>query len=125
MLSRVGPLGTNLTFLSPLGLLRFRGFQIFLSILKLSYSKPFYSTLNYASTANIQEVRKFYNLGDKLFKQTLIICRFCPCSVKLLQILLLWNAGLEHSRSNLVFKIRYDFIFGMLYCNQIDYYRPY
>ena len=33
--------------------------------MKLFCSKPFHSTLNYASTANIQEVVKFYNLGDK------------------------------------------------------------
>ena len=54
ILSRVDPLGTNLIFLSPLGLLKFQGFLSFLSILKWSYSKPFYSTLSYASTANIQ-----------------------------------------------------------------------
>ena len=34
-------------------------------MLKLSYSKPFHNTLNYASTANIEEVMKFYNLGNK------------------------------------------------------------
>ena len=40
----------------------------FLFILKLSYSKPFHNTLNYASTANIEEVMKFYNLGHKTFE---------------------------------------------------------
>ena len=40
----------------------------FLFILKLSYSKPFHNTLNYASTANIEEVKKFYNLGHKTFE---------------------------------------------------------
>ena len=39
----------------------------FLFILKLSYSKPFHNTLNYASTASIEEVMKFYNLSDKTF----------------------------------------------------------
>ena len=34
----------------------------------MSYSKPFHSTLNNASTANVQEVMKFYNLGDKTFE---------------------------------------------------------
>ena len=68
ILSRVGPLGTNLIFLSPLGLLRFQGFLSFLFILKLFYSEPFWSNSNYASTANIQEVMEFYNLGDKTFK---------------------------------------------------------
>ena len=37
-------------------------------ILKLSYSKPFHNTLNYASTANIEEIMKFYNLGHKTFE---------------------------------------------------------
>ena len=40
----------------------------FLFILKLSCSKRFHNTLNYASTANIEEVMKFYNLGDKTFE---------------------------------------------------------
>ena len=40
----------------------------FLFILKLSYSKPSPNTLNYASTANIEEVMNFYNLGDKTFE---------------------------------------------------------
>ena len=34
----------------------------------MSYSKPFYSTLNYASTGNIEELMKFYNPGDKTFE---------------------------------------------------------
>ena len=34
----------------------------------LSYSKAFHSTLNYNSSANIEEVIKFYNLGDKTFE---------------------------------------------------------
>ena len=37
-------------------------------MLKLSYSKPFYNTLNYASIANIEEVMNFYNTGDKTFE---------------------------------------------------------
>ena len=36
--------------------------------MKLSYSKPFYNTLNYAPTANIEKVMKFYNIGDKTFE---------------------------------------------------------
>ena len=68
ILSLVGPLGTNLTFLSPLGLLRFQGFPSFLFILKLSYSKPFYTNLNYVSTSNVQEVIKFYSLSNKTFE---------------------------------------------------------
>ena len=65
----VSQLGRNLNFLSPLGLLTFLDFLSFLFILKLSYSKPFHYTLNYASTANIEEVIKFYNLGHKIVLQ--------------------------------------------------------
>ena len=62
-MGHVGPLGKTLIFLSPLGSLTSYDFLSFLFILKLSYSKPFHNTLNYASTANIKEVMKFYNLG--------------------------------------------------------------
>ena len=55
------------TFLSPLGSLKFQDFLGFLFILKLSYSKPFHNTLNYASTANIEAVMKFSHLGGKTF----------------------------------------------------------
>ena len=36
--------------------------------MKLSYSIPFHNTLDYPSTASIEEVMKFYNLGDKTFE---------------------------------------------------------
>ena len=36
--------------------------------MKLSFSKPFCIIFNYGSTANIEEVMKFYNLGDKTFE---------------------------------------------------------
>ena len=68
----VGPLVKNLHFLSPLGSLKFKDFLSFLVILQLSYSKPFHNTLNYASTANIEEVMKFYNLGHKPFETDFI-----------------------------------------------------
>ena len=61
-------MGKTLTFLSPLGSLKFSDFLSFLFILKLSYSKPFHNTLNYASTANIEEVMKFHSLHDKTFE---------------------------------------------------------
>ena len=64
----VGPLEKTLIFLSPLGSLNFLDFLSFLFILKLSYSKPSHSALNYASTANVEEVVKFYNPGDKTFE---------------------------------------------------------
>ena len=62
------PWGKTLILLSPLGSLTFSDFLSFLFILKLSHSKPFHNTLNYASTANIEEVMKFYNLGHKTFE---------------------------------------------------------
>ena len=62
------PWGKAFIFWSPLGSLKFWDFLSFLFILKLSYSKPFHNTLNYASTANIEEVMKFYNLGHKPFE---------------------------------------------------------
>ena len=43
------------------------------------------------------------------------MCRFCPYSMNYLQIVCLLNAGLEHSRSNLVFETSNNFIFRMLY----------
>ena len=61
----VGPLGKNLNFFVSLGIADILGFSE-LSVYKtLSYSKHFDNTLNYASTANIEEVMKFYNLGHK------------------------------------------------------------
>ena len=68
ILGHVCPLGKTLIFLSPLGSLKFWDFLSFLFISKLSCSKPFHNTLNCASTANIEEVMKFYNLGDKTFE---------------------------------------------------------
>ena len=67
-LGHVAPLRKSLYFLSPLVSLRFEDFLSFLFVLKLSYSTPFHNTLNYASTANIEEVMKFYNLVDKIFE---------------------------------------------------------
>ena len=57
--------GGGPNFLSPLRLLKFWDFLSFLFIMMVPYSKPLYNTLNYASTANILEVSKFYNVGDK------------------------------------------------------------
>ena len=34
----------------------------------LSFWQTFQNNLNYASTSNIREVIKFYNLGDKTFE---------------------------------------------------------
>ena len=43
-------------------------------MLTLCYSKPIHNILNYASTANIEEVMKFYNLGDKTFETDFSYC---------------------------------------------------
>ena len=61
-------MGKTLIFFVSLGIAEIQNFVSFQSILKLSYSKSFHNTLNYASTANIEEVVKFYNLGDKTFE---------------------------------------------------------
>ena len=64
----MGPSGKNLICLSFLGSLKFQDFLNFLFILKFPYSKPFRNNMDYASIANIEEVMKFYNLGDKTFE---------------------------------------------------------
>ena len=47
------PFGRKVHFLTPLGQQKFPGVSI---------------VLNYASTSNIREVKKFYNLSDKTFE---------------------------------------------------------
>ena len=69
ILGHVGPLGKSLNFFVSLGISEIHDFPSFQFILKLSYSKPFRNTLNYASTANIEEVMKFYDPGDKTFER--------------------------------------------------------
>ena len=68
-MGHVGPLGKNLNFFVSLGIAEIQDFLSFQFILKLSCSKCFHNTLNYASTANLEEVVKFYNLGDKTFEE--------------------------------------------------------
>ena len=64
----VDPLGKKVNFFVSLGIAEIQGFLSIQFILKLSYSKSFHNTLNYAYTVNIEEVVKFYNLGDKTFE---------------------------------------------------------
>ena len=59
--------GKTAIFLSP-QTAEILSFCEILFILKLSCSKPFHNTLNYFSTVNIEEVMKFYNLGNKSFE---------------------------------------------------------
>ena len=68
ILGNVGPLAKTLLFVF-LGIAEILDFLSFLFILKLSCSKPFHNTLNYASIANIEEAMKFDNLGDKTFER--------------------------------------------------------
>ena len=63
-MGHVGPL----IFFVSLGIAEIHDFPSFQFILKLSYSNPFHNIWNYASTANIEEVTKFDNLGDKTFE---------------------------------------------------------
>ena len=77
------PWGETLNFLSPLGSLKFYDFLRFLFILKLSYSKLFHNTFNYVSIANIEEVMRFHNPGDKTFETdfrfhlAVVVSRYC------------------------------------------------
>ena len=64
----VGPLGKNLNFFVSLGIAEFLGFSELSVCTEIVQLKPFHNTLNYASTANIEEVKKFYNLGHKTFE---------------------------------------------------------
>ena len=64
----VGQLGKNLKFFVSLGIAEILGFSELSVYAEKVQLKPFHNTLNYASTANIEEVMKFYNLGDKTFE---------------------------------------------------------
>ena len=55
ILSHVGPLGTNLTFFLSLGIAEISGFSKLSIYSEIVHSKPFCSTLNYASIANFQK----------------------------------------------------------------------
>ena len=44
----------------------------------MSDLKPFHNILNYVSTANIEEVMKFYNLGNKTFETDFSTCTLVP-----------------------------------------------
>ena len=70
----VGPL-ENLHFSVSLGIaeiLRFSELPVYTEVVLL---KTFPQHFNYASTANIEEVMKLYNLGDKTFERDFrILC---------------------------------------------------
>ena len=70
-MGHVSPLGKNVNFFVSLGIAEMLEFSDLLFIPKLSHSKPFHNSLTYASAGNIEEVVKFYNLGDETFETDL------------------------------------------------------
>ena len=68
-MGQVGPLGKNLNFFCPpLGIAEILGFSELSVYIEVFLLKTFPHTLNYVSTANIEEVMKFYNSGEKTFE---------------------------------------------------------
>ena len=61
-------LGENLNILVFLGIAEIFGFSDLSVYTEIGLLKPFHKALNYASTANIEEVMKLYNPGDKTFE---------------------------------------------------------
>ena len=84
--------------------------------IKLSHNKGCLKTRSdtdcYSPAFNKQE--HWRNIEDTKHMKP-IMCQFCPCCVKFFRLHCLLNAGEELSRSNLVFEIRNNYIFGMLY----------
>ena len=68
ILGHVGPLGKTSVFCLPwdLWISWFSELSIYTEVVLL---EPFHNTLNHVSTANIEEVMKFYNLGDNNFEK--------------------------------------------------------
>ena len=71
-MGNVGPLGKTSLFVS-LGIAEILGFSELSMYTETVLLKIFLHTLNYASAANIEEVMKFYNLGNKSFETDLNI----------------------------------------------------
>ena len=67
-MGHVGSFGKNLNFLVSLGIAENLGFSELSVYTEIVLLKTFHNTLNYASTANIEEVMKFYNSDDKTFE---------------------------------------------------------
>ena len=72
ILRMVGLLGEKFTFFNSLGTTKFPGvskLSVYINVvLLINFPTTVQQTLNYASTSNIREVIKFYNLGDKTFE---------------------------------------------------------
>ena len=67
-MDHVGPFGGNLNFFVSLGIAEILGFSELSVYTEVVLLKSFHNTLNNASTANTEEVMKFYNLSDKTFE---------------------------------------------------------
>ena len=88
-MGHVGPFEKTLIFFVSLGIAEILGFSELFVYTEVVLLKPFHNTLNYASTANIDEVMKFYSLGDKTFETDFNL--FFPRATKVLQSLPLGN----------------------------------
>ena len=82
-LSLVCPLGENLTFFFSLEIAEFN----FPFIFKLPFSRPFWNSLDHASTSNIREVVKVYSSMTKVLDQTIVLIIFHQT----------WSQNLIHS----------------------------
>ena len=69
--------GGNLSFLASLGIAEILGFFELSVYTEVIYPQSFHNTSNYAFTASIEEVMRFYNLGDKTFETDFNIWRKC------------------------------------------------
>ena len=76
----------GLIFFVFLGIAEIARISELLFIIKLSCSKPFHNTSNYVSTANIEEVMKFYNQGDKTLETDFSIDVIVTLEVRFLKI---------------------------------------
>ena len=66
-MDHVGPLGENLNFFVPLGIAEILGFSELSIYTEVVLFKTF-PQHHHVSITNIEEVMKFYNLGDKTFE---------------------------------------------------------
>ena len=72
-MDHVGSLGKTLILFVSLGIDKILGFSGLSGYTEVVLLKTFQKyTLNYTSTANIEEAMTFYNLGDKSFETDLI-----------------------------------------------------
>ena len=68
-MGHVGPLGEKLNFFVSLGIAKILGFSELSVYTEVVLLKNFPQHFEVCSAANIQEVRRFYNPGDKSLKK--------------------------------------------------------